>query len=107
MELTALRTLCQGTMEGPLLREGLKILADYQFILPAHEVLFQALKDLPTDATDLIREQLPARLNNRGFPDLELEDFFLPHAFSRKDALELLHGLAVGTDLDSANHASG
>jgi hypothetical protein len=100
LELSALRTLCQGTADGPLLREGLKILAPYRFTDQSFQVVFETLKEMPTEERRLIREKLPARLNNRGFPDLDLDEFYQPHLLTRAEALDLLHQLAACVDKD-------
>jgi hypothetical protein len=106
LELAALRILCQGTADGLLMREGLRILSGYQFTDHAYQVVFETLKEMPTEEGRLIRELLPGRLNNRGFPDLELDEFYQPHLLTRDGALRLLHRLAASADQDSANRFS-
>ena len=95
LELAALRALCQPAGEDSLLSVGLEILAGYQFVVPAHQVLFEALQAIHSVHPRRIREHLPVLLNNRGFPDFDLENFYQPPALSREQAIELLRWLAA------------
>jgi hypothetical protein len=105
LELAALRILCQGTPRGPMLRTGARLLADYRFTDPAYEVFFAALWDTPTEDPAAIRSQLAGRINNRGFPDLELDILFVPHGLTHEQALELLRQLALKSNTASRSTA--
>jgi hypothetical protein len=50
----------------------------YRFADPAHQVIFQALASMHTIEAARIRELLPARVNNLGLPDVDLQIFFSP-----------------------------
>ena len=95
LELAALRALCQGSTDGSLLREGLGILAGHRFVEPLHQVFFEVLETISSDNPAVIRDLLPARLNNRGFPDFDLEIYFRPNSLTRAQALELFRHLAA------------
>jgi hypothetical protein len=94
LELAAIRILCQGTAGRPLLREGLRVLGGYRLTDPLLQVVFEALKEMPSEEPSYILERLPARLMNLGFPDVALESFYQPHSFTREEALELLRRLS-------------
>lgn len=78
-EREVLRAMCQGTPERAVLSDGLEILADYCFTDFTHQLVFDTLRELRAGSPQLIRERLPVRLNNKGFPDMDLETFFAPH----------------------------
>jgi len=92
-ERDVLRAMCQGTAERPVRSEGLAILRDYRFADSVHQLVFETLRQIPSDAPQIIREQLPVRLNNKGFPDLDLEVFFQPHNLSAEQAIAQMRGL--------------
>ncbi len=69
------------------------MLGSYRFQDPTHQIVFEALRQIPNDRPQVLRQQLPARVNNKGFPDLELEIFFQPHGLSASGVLELARAL--------------
>jgi len=88
-ELGVLRAMTQG----PLRAEGIKILAEYPFADVVHQLIFDTLREIPADSPQIIREQLPVRLNNKGFPDLDLEALFEPHNLTDSQAIALMSEL--------------
>lgn len=92
-ERDVLRALFQGTPQGSVLARGIALLANYRFREPAHQVMFEALRNLGRADPARIRELLPARLNNRGFPDLDLGYFFEPHHLTAKQVFSLIRAL--------------
>jgi len=50
----------------------------YRFADPSHQIVFQALAAMHTVEAERIRELLPARVNNLGMPEADLEAFFAP-----------------------------
>jgi hypothetical protein len=92
-ELDVLRAMTQGTPERAVRAEGIKILADYPFLVAVHQLIFDTLREIPADSPQVIREQLPTRLNNKGFPDLDLETVFQPHNLTARQAIALMREL--------------
>jgi hypothetical protein len=92
-ERRALQALCQGTPEGSVLEAGRRILRDYRWREPLHEMVFQALMTIPSGAPSLVRDLLPSRLTRKGFPDLAWEAFFQPHSLTRTEAERLMEQL--------------
>ncbi len=94
IERLVLQALCQGTREGPVLEEGKLVLKDYPWRETTHRVVYEVLITLPTDAPEVISDQLPSRLTRRGFPDIPWEDLFKPHSLSRQEAKRLMRRLS-------------
>ncbi len=88
-ERQVLQALCQGTPQGSVRATAQHLLQAYRWRNPIHRVVYEVLMTIPTEAPDLIRDQLPSRLTRRGFPDVDWEDIFRPHSLT-KDAAERL-----------------
>lgn len=88
-----LQVLCQGTAEGSAREAAKRDLRNYRWREPLYQVVFEALMAMPGDAPALIREQLPARLTRKGFPDVNWEQFFEPHTLSLDEAKTLMREL--------------
>ena len=69
------------------------ILRTYRWREPLHQVVFEVVLSIPTEAPEVIREQLPARLTRKGFPDVDIEGFFKPHGLSKEEAERLIRQL--------------
>ena len=93
IERSLLRLLCQGGLDAPSRNEVIARLRSYAFQSVEHQVLFDALRGLPSDQPDLIRSLLPERLVRAGFPDFDLTPFFEPHGLSAPEARELCQKL--------------
>lgn len=92
-ERQVLRALYQ---RGPDSRANLHALRAYRWSEPVHQVIFDLLADLQGANPELIREQLPARLTRRGFPDFDLA-WFRPLAVREKEIAQLIDRL-VGVE---------
>lgn len=97
-ERNVLRVLCQGVPEGSLLDAARQLLRRYPFRDPLHQIVFEALIEIPTMAAELTREQLTARLTNKGFPDVDLAPYFQPHGLRFDQARTLMEALAKSSD---------
>ena len=93
-ERTVLQAMCQGTEEGPVRDEGMSLLHSYRFCDIHHQVVFEALQKISFTKPPIIREQLQQRVVLAGFPDLDAQEFFVPHQLDRQKALELIQWLA-------------
>ncbi len=92
-ERSALRALCQGMPAGDLRAEALRLLQGYTFADNIHQLIFDTLQEIPSDDPKVIRAQLPVRLNNKGFPYLDLEAFFVPPNLSAQELITLVRAL--------------
>lgn len=94
IERQVLQAMCQGTAEGSVLELGKRTLVRYRWREFLHQVIFEVLAGLPGDFPGVIREQLPARLTRKGFPDVSWEDFFRPHALAKQEVERRMRQLA-------------
>jgi len=100
-ERQALRTLCGAPLTATERAEAARLLANYRFCEPAHQVLFEALRELRTPDPRAIRERLPVFLNNKGFPDLDLNWLFEPSQFAPREALAKIRALVDAGEVQS------
>jgi hypothetical protein len=91
-ELDVLRALCGGAGTMPQRRALHDSLAGYLFSEPEHQVVFESLCAL-SGRKEISAAVLAVHLNNRGFPDVDLEKYFVAappsveHALSRVEEL--------------------
>jgi hypothetical protein len=52
-------------------------------------VIFEEIRELGPIDSRRLRQLLPVRVTNRGFPDFDLRTFLAPHEASEKDIDEL------------------
>ncbi len=71
-ERQVLRAVCQGALDS---RAKLNTLRSYRWRESVHQVIFDFLIGMPGANAELMREQLPAHLTRRGFPDFDLSWF--------------------------------
>ena len=76
-ELQALRVLCDEAIASEQRQGIMQSLADYAFIEPEHQVVFESIRALSSRGP-ISAGQLRVHLNNRGFPDTDVEQYFLP-----------------------------
>ena len=88
-ERNLLRALCTGAAEASVLLEATETLASYAFAEPLHQIIFDVLVEIGPRDPCVVREQLAVRLNNKGFPDLDLETFFAPSSLTAGEAIRL------------------
>ena len=76
-ELQALRTLCDESIARKLRQNLIQSLGPHAFTNPEHQVVFESIRALfprgPISAA-----KLRIHLNNRGFPDTDVEKYFQP-----------------------------
>jgi len=76
-ELQALRTLCDEAAPRSERQRLMQSLNQHTFIEPEHQVVFESIRALfprgPISAA-----QLRVHLNNRAFPDTDVEKYFQP-----------------------------
>jgi hypothetical protein len=76
-ELDALRALCTETCAPNERQELLKFLSQHEFIALEHAVVFESLRTLLRRGP-ISQVRLRVHLNNRGFPDTDVEKYFQP-----------------------------
>lgn len=76
LELQALRSICDNALPDADRHALLRSLDRHAFAEPEHEIVFQSLnKLLPSGPVS--PERLRVHLNNRGFPDTDVEKYFV------------------------------
>lgn len=92
-ERRILSLLCQGHARGPI-QDGLdRELARYSWREHEHQVIFEALLEIPSSDPQAIREQLPACLTRKGFPDLDLETYLQPRDLGSSQSTRSIRAL--------------
>lgn len=92
-ELDVLRAMCSGTPEGTIWDKGMILLSGYSFQDVTHQLIFEILQEINTDLPNIIRQQLPARLTNKGFPAVDFENFLCPHALTASQVVDRMETL--------------
>jgi hypothetical protein len=101
LELDVLRALCSasGTSEQ---RQALsESLARYRFSEPEYQVVFESVCAL-SGRKKISAAGLAVHLNNRGFPDLDLEKYFAAVPQSLERALARVHELHSAPNADDS-----
>jgi hypothetical protein len=73
-EVQVLGTLCNGTGVREQRNKLANILGHYTFLVPEHEIVFGSICSLLVHDR-LSKTRLAVHLNNRGFPDVDLEKY--------------------------------
>lgn len=76
LERRLLQALCSegaGNQEHEIASRGL---AGYVWREPVHQAIFEIVMGFPPASSRVLREQVPARLTRRGFPDFDFESLF-------------------------------
>ncbi len=101
-EIRILRSLCGETFTRKQRLELLQAVDHYIFIEPEHQVVFESLRSLlvrgPVNSA-----RLAVHLNNRGFPDIDMEKYFRAGSDDIEDMLKQARALH---DLNSRNKLS-
>ena len=74
-EIESLRMLCDGRTTQASRVELLVSLKSHPFLNHEHEVVFESICFL-LPRGPILRERLTVHLNNRGFPDIDLDKYF-------------------------------
>jgi hypothetical protein len=78
-ELQALCTLCDEAIPRKLRQNLIQSLSPSKFTEPEHRVIFESICAL-FPRGPIAAEKLRIHLNNRGFPDTDVEKYFQPAA---------------------------
>lgn len=74
-ELQALRVLCDEAVSRDDRQKLMEPLSHHSFTEPEHQVVFQSVQALFSRGPFSL-PQLQVHLNNRGFPDIDVEKYF-------------------------------
>jgi hypothetical protein len=88
VEIQILGTLCSQTGTLDQRNELASILGHYAFLEPEHEIVFGSIRSLLVH-DGLSNARLAVHLNNRGFPDVDLEKYCTAGLPSIDEALKL------------------
>jgi hypothetical protein len=99
VELAVLRALCGGAGTTPQRRALHESLAGYRFSEPEHQVVFESLCAL-SGRKEISAAVLAVHLNNRGFPDIDLEKYFVATPPSVEQALGRVDELRSAPNAD-------
>src|SRR6266446_878763 len=73
-EFQVLATLCNREAPHDLRAELAHVLGHYAFLEPEHQIVFESIRSLLLHDR-LSKASLAVHLNNRGFPDVDLEKY--------------------------------
>lgn len=99
LEKNTLRFLCSVLIQGGTRAEICKLLPSHVFQDPLRRVVFEEIRKLGPIDSRRLRELLPARVTNRGFPDFDLPAFLAPHEVSEKEIDQLFESALQLLDL--------
>jgi hypothetical protein len=103
LERNTLRFLCSVLIQGGTRGEICRLLAPCVFQDPLRRVVFEEIRELGTVDSRRLRELLPARVTNRGFPDFDLKPFLAPQEVSEKEIDQLFESTLQLLDLCHPN----
>jgi hypothetical protein len=95
IEARLLGLLCRSDCNALLRDELLAGLAGHAFQCANHQAVFDCLRELGRENTARIRELLPVRLVQAGFPDVDFAPFFLHEEIGGVEAVTLLRKLVA------------
>ena len=99
-EQQVLQAMCASPADTGIRELGLVLLSDYSFQKTSHQMVFNALKEIPTGDPAKIRALLPAHLTRKGFPDLDCGPFLASTDFPREEIKEQMKSLAGLTNAE-------
>jgi hypothetical protein len=99
LQKNTLRFLCSVLIKSGTRLEICKLLDPGVFDDPLQRVMFEEIRDLGTIDSRRLRELLPARVTNRGFPDFDLNEFLAPHEVSEREIDQLFESALQLLDL--------
>ena len=87
-----LRSLANGKVSSARHRAVVRLLQDYDFLDPEHQVVYESVRAIAQEQP-ISAPRLAAHLNNRGFPDIDLEKYFEGTPLDLVKALDLVRAL--------------
>ena len=102
IESRVLGALCTGPLSPDDRSEALHSLASYNWILPDHRVIYEALRRSRQQNSAALREHISAEITRLGFPDIDVEPFFNPCSLTKAELIDLVNPL-LAAGCTSAN----
>ena len=102
LERNTLRFLCSVWIKGGTRGEICRLLEPSVFQDPLRRIVFEEIRELGAIDSGRLRELLPARVTNRGFPDFDLKSFLVPHEVREKEIDQLFESALQLLDLKSS-----
>ena len=92
LERNTLRLLCSVLLKPGTRLEICRLLDPAVFHDPLRRVIFEEVRALGAVESRRLRELLPARITNRGFPEFDLHEFLAPHEVNEAEIDKLFEG---------------
>ena len=89
LERNTLRLLCSVLIKSGTRLEICKLLDPAVFQDTLRRVVFEEIRALGSIESRRLRELLPARVTNRGFPEFDLHGLLAPHEVTEKEIDQL------------------
>jgi len=99
LQNSSISFLCHVLIKGGTRTEICKLLDPSVFEDPLHRVVFEEIRDMGSVDSRRLRELLPARVTNRGFPDFDLKQLLAPYEVSEKEIDHLFESALQLLDL--------
>jgi hypothetical protein len=99
LERNTLRFLCSVLIKSGTRVEFCKLLDPIIFEDPLQRVVFEEIRDMGSVDSRRLRELLPARMTNRGFPDFDMKELLAPCEVSEKEIDQLFQSALQLLDL--------
>jgi hypothetical protein len=93
LERNTLRFLCSVLIKSGTRLEICKLLDPAVFEDRLQRVVFEEIRELGSIDSRRLREFLPARVTNRGFPDFDLNELLAPREVSEKEIDQLFESV--------------
>ena len=106
LERNTLRFLCSVLIKSGTRGEVCRLLDPGVFQDSLRRVIFEEIRELGAIDSRRLRELLPARITNRGFPDFDLQSFLSPQEISEKEIDELFESALQLLDLSHPSEES-
>jgi hypothetical protein len=89
MERNTLRLLCSVILKPPTRHQICRMLDSEVFQDPLYRVVFEEISALGTLESRRLRQVLPARVTNRGFPQFDLPQLLAPYEVNETEMEQL------------------
>jgi hypothetical protein len=99
LERNTLRFLCSVLIKSGTRTEICKLLDPAVFRDPLRRVVFEEIRALGPIESRRLRELLPARVTNRGFPDFDLRALLAPHEVGENEIDQLFESALLLLDM--------
>jgi hypothetical protein len=99
LQKNTLRFLCSVLIKSGTRSEICKLLDPIVFDDPLHRVVFEEIREMGSIDSRRLRELLPARVTNRGFPDFDLNELLAPREVTEKEIDQLFESALQLLDL--------